>query len=110
MNALETINDLDILVRECRLKANSLGLMISWHIKKRTGTVFLKYNHHIMWQASYTDKLPHIIVIMMYCGLYTEICKREKVNLEAAEKMRQVEHERLKHLSPFDNGRYRRKS
>jgi len=110
MDGVFTINDLDNLIKDCRDMANSLGLMISWKIEGRTGTVFLKFNHHILWQNNYTDKLPHMIVIMMYSGLYNELYRRQKENNASREKMRQQEIKKSTDICPFDdNGRYRRK-
>jgi len=88
------MGDLDKVVGECREMANKLGLIIAWRIKKRTAAALLKYDGHIVWQATFTDDMPHQVLYNMYAGVQAELNKRTKENHESIMRMRQMELER----------------
>jgi len=89
------MGELDKVVAECRVMANKLGLRISWSIKKRTATAFLKYNGHVVWSNSFTNDMPHQVLCAMYAGVQAELYKRVKENNESIARMRQAELERM---------------
>ena len=91
------INDLNKKLRECRSMAYKLGFTIRWRIKNRTATALLKYNHtHIVWKGNFTHDMPHMVICLMYHGVYTELFRREEENRIAALRMKQLEEERNK--------------
>jgi len=93
-NEYVRLGELDKVVAECRIMANKLGLIISWRMKKRTATAFLKYNGHIVWQGSFTNDMPHHVLCNMYAGVQAELNKRTKENHESIMRMQQMELER----------------
>ncbi|KGO88397.1 hypothetical protein Q765_00325 [Flavobacterium rivuli WB 3.3-2 = DSM 21788] len=94
-NEYVRLGELDKVVSECRVIANKLSLIISWRIKKRTATVFLKYNGHIVWQNNFTNDMPHMVLCNMYAGVQQELYKRTMENNESIARMRRAELERL---------------
>lgn len=88
------ISDLNRIVADCRLLARKLDLTIGWRIKNRTTTGILRYNGHVVWRDSYTNELPHIVLFMLYNGIFTELSRRDKENRESIIRMRQLEEER----------------
>lgn len=97
-NGLQTgflqIGELDKMVRECRSMASKLGLMLNWRVKKRTATAFIKFNHHVLWKAEYTNDTPHMVIVLMYFGVHAELKRREKENQEAILRMKELEQQR----------------
>ena len=94
-NEYVRLGELDKVVSECRVIANKLSLTISWRIKKRNATAFLKYNGHIVWQDSFTNDMPHMVLCSMYAGVQQELYKRTMENNESIARMRQLELERI---------------
>ena len=97
-----TTGELDQVVAECRIMANKLGLVIKWSIKKKTATVYLKYNGSILWQDSYPNDTPHMIIIFMYAGVQAELNKRTKENHDSIIRMRQLELQRIEEKRVMD--------
>lgn len=88
------VNDLNRTVVDCRVMARKLDLIITWRIKNRTATAFLRYNGHKVWNYTFTHDYPHMVLCLMYGGIYTELCRRDKENQDAILRMRQVEEQR----------------
>jgi len=90
------IREMDKIYRECRTLAFKHSFVIKWSIKQRTATAYLKFNGSVMWKADFTHEMPHMVIVLMYLGIYTELTRREAENQAAIIRMRIEEEEREK--------------
>lgn len=91
------VNDLNNIVLECREMAHKLDVSIRWRVKDRTATACLKWaGNRILWKATFTHELPHIMLFLMYHGIHTELTRRYRQNQDAIIRMQQAEEERQK--------------
>lgn len=88
------VRELNDLVADCREMALHLGFMLSWRIRQRTATAYIKFSGGIIWKAEYTGRMPHSTIINMYCGLHEELVRRVEENRKSIEQMRLAEEER----------------
>lgn len=90
-----TINELNKIVSECRAMASKLDLSIRWRICERTATAMLKWNvRSILWRGQFTHDSPHLVICLMYHGVYNELKRRTEENRLSILRMRQIEDER----------------
>jgi len=90
------VREMDHLLRECRTLASKHSFIIRWRIKQRTATAFLKFNGNTVWKADFTHEMPHMVTLLMYIGVHTELTRREAENQAAIIRMRIAEEEREK--------------